>query len=43
LGRAWNKRLEWEEMGKKAKIYARLKIPDDPVKYFYDELISLQL
>lgn len=43
LERAWSRRSEWQELGRKAKIYARSVIPEDPVEYFYNELINLKV
>lgn len=43
LDRAWLRRSEWEEIGKKAKEHIRKIIPSDPVKFFYDELVNLKL
>lgn len=41
--RAWEKRNEWKEIGMKAKKYIRSVIPEDPVKYFCDELTALRI
>lgn len=43
LERAWERRSEWKEIGNKAKEYIRSIIPEDPVKYFYDEIKTLKL
>ncbi|MBK8551393.1 MAG: glycosyltransferase [Ignavibacteria bacterium] len=43
LERAWSRKEEWKSIGQKAREYARMKIPKDPVEYFYEELINLNL
>lgn len=43
LERAWARRSDWEEIGKKAREHIRKIIPSDPVKFFYDELVNLKL
>ncbi len=42
MERAWSRRHDWCRMGIKAKEYVRSRIPEDPVKYFCDELSSLK-
>jgi len=42
LDRAWERRAEWKEIGEKAKDHIRTLIPEDPVKYFFDELVNLK-
>ena len=41
LERAWQRRSEWGEMGRKAKVQIKKIVPEDPVSYFCDELKSL--
>ena len=41
MERAWNRRHEWEAMGKAAATSIRLRIPKDPAKEFADRLIAL--
>lgn len=40
LERAWLRRDEWEAIGKKARLHIARIVPEDPIKYFYDELLS---
>lgn len=41
LERAWQKKTDWEAMGKLAKQFAQEKMPDDAVGFFSNKLIEL--
>ena len=38
---AWNRRFEWQEMGRIAAERIRTKVPADPIEVFADELLSI--
>jgi len=41
LERAWNRRNEWEKMGKAARVRAEQLIPKDPIGIFCQQLVEL--
>lgn len=41
LERAWQRRYEWEDIGKEASISIRQLIPNDPERLFADKLLKL--
>jgi glycosyltransferase involved in cell wall biosynthesis len=41
LERAWQRRSEWQQMGKEAQVRIRDLIPPDPARSFADELLRL--
>jgi glycosyltransferase involved in cell wall biosynthesis len=40
MERAWQRREEWEHMGKLAKKHIQSIIPEDPIQVFYEKLLS---
>lgn len=43
MERAWSRRQDWCNLGIKAREYVKAHIPEDPVKYFCDDLSSLKI
>jgi glycosyltransferase involved in cell wall biosynthesis len=41
MERAWNRRTEWEEIGKKANQFIKTIVPADPIGVFCNEIESL--
>ena len=41
MERAWQRRNQWEDMGREAARRIRLAVPEDPVGVFADQLMKL--
>ena len=41
MERAWQRRCQWEDMGREAARRIRLAVPEDPVGVFADQLMKL--
>ena len=41
MERAWQRRYQWEDMGREAARRIRLVVPEDPVGVFADQVMRL--
>ena len=41
LERAWQRKDDWEQMGRNAKTYIKSLVPEDPIQIFYENLLLL--